>query len=372
MEARVHRLTVLGWMAGMALSWPLWFPVFGTAFPIIPYLPAFGQLPILQTICSLGIILSGAFLLLYPARKGPFFMLLSLLGGSMLLNLNAAQAWVWFYFILLSAMLIRLYGKTDKPWSGVQAVLVTVYFWGGLNKITPYFAEDNFAWFCGASSWMEPLGKMPWLAYTIAVAEAFFALGLLWRRSRRFTRIAVLLFHLFICLALSPMGLNWNLVVLPWNFTLAAIIWVLFNDQKPFVLPRQLAMLGLLAVVWIGPALNILGLFPDAFSWKLYSNTQAEATFYNAALGTPCPELGPVWRQNSFQNQEYLLLDDWSNTRLGVPMHASKRVFFAVGKHLCQCANTSDSSGLYILTVDPWNQAAEKMDFYPCAWLRRQ
>ena len=368
----ILRGCILGLWSGMAISWSLWLPIFRTSMPMVPVFEQTGALSGLQSFLSLVIILAGAFLLLKPAQKGAFFVLLGTLLLAFLLDQNTGQPWVWFYFLMLTGLLFARYDQDSASNFALPAIFVSVYFWGGVYKITPYFAEDNFPWFCGAYTWMEPLGKISALGYCIAVAEAFFAVGLLYAPTRQFTRVSVVHFHAAICLMLSPLGLNWNWVVIPWNLAMAGMVWVLFSDQTQFRLNKKPLMWALLAIAWIGPALNLVGAWPDSFSWKLYSNTQSEATFYNPAATAPCAPLGAIWDKKAFEEHQYLLLDDWSYDALKTPIHASSSVFFALGKKLCACDNVPDSAGLYILRVQPWNRAAERMDFYPCSLILKK
>ena len=372
MGIRVRWLLVLGLLAGMVLSWPLWIPFGRMGFPMVPLFAWLGQMPVFLTLISIAIGISGVFLLLFPAQKGPFLWMTALLFVGFVLDVNTAQPWVWFYCLILIAFYFSAFSNDLVPFAGLQIVLLGVYGWGGMYKITPYFAVDNLPWFFSAFSWLAPLGKLPALGYALAIGEACFVLGLCWHRTRQFTRVVVVLFHLSICLILSPLGLNWNLVVLPWNLAIAGMVWVLFDSKQPFILPKQPLFRIFIGVVCLGPALNLIGAWPDAFSWKLYSNTQAEATFYNPKGTAPCADLQAVWTKMAFNEQQYLLLDDWSNDALKAPLHSSKQVFWALGRHLCQCEGISDSAGLYLLQVSPWNRAAERMDFYPCALLKAQ
>jgi hypothetical protein len=372
MGIRVRWLLVLGLLAGMVLSWPLWIPFGRLGFPMVPLFAWIGQMPVLLTLISIAIGISGVFLLLFPAQKGPFLWMTALLIVGFVVDVNTAQPWVWFYCLILIAFYFSAFSNDPVPFAGLQIVLLGVYGWGGIYKITPYFAVDNLPWFFSAFSWLAPLGKLPALGYALAIGEACFVLGLCWHRTRQFTRVVVVLFHLSICLILSPLGLNWNLVVLPWNLAMAGMVWVLFDSKRPFILPKQPLFRIFIGVVCLGPALNLIGAWPDAFSWKLYSNTQSEATFYNPKGTVPCADLQAVWTKMAFNEQQYLLLDDWSNDALKAPLHSSKQVFWALGRHLCQCEGISDSAGLYLLQVSPWNRAAERMDFYPCALLKAQ
>lgn len=376
-DALVVRLTALGLVAGMGLSLPLWFSGLRTAMPTVPvfnFLVDTGML-------SFGVLVSGAFLGFYPNRKSPRLVLLLFLITAVLFDLNRLQAWVWFYVLLLTTVLFCQQTKSSSDQKLVfQWIIAAVYFWGGIFKITPYFAEDNFSWFCDAFAFMKPMGEHPILGYGLAAGEAVLGLGLLVPFTRSLFRYLALLFHGVIILILSPLGLNWNLVVIPWNFTMATMVWLLFADRATLIGRQHLFRLEfqfkwpqhiVLLAACLAPALNLIGFWPDALSWKMYSNTQSEATFY-APDQAPQGNVLNYWDQHAFNQGHYLLLDDWSNQELKTPLLPQRLVFMHIGRYLCNCTEKKDSAGLYILTVDPYHKVAEHMEFIPCERLLQQ
>jgi hypothetical protein len=376
-DAVVARLAALGLLAGVGLSLPLWFTALRSAMPTVPVFDVLVEPGIL----SFGVVISGAFLVLYPNRKSPRLVLLLFLIAAILFDVNRLQAWVWFYMLLLAAALFYKNEENEIEQSAVfQWIIASVYFWGGIYKITPYFAEDNFGWFCDAFAFMKPMGAHPFWGYTLAVAEAVLGIGLLVPFTRRAFRYLALLFHGSVILMLSPLGLNWNLVVIPWNLTMAIMVWLLFSDRTPPIGGRNLFRLNIqskypqyliLFAASLAPTLNFIAYWPDALSWKMYSNTQSEATFY-APAGAPKGDVSKYWDQHAFNQGHYLLLDDWSNEELKTPLLPQRLVFMRIGRYLCDCTAQKDSAGLYILTVDPHHKAAEQMDFIPCDRLLQQ
>ncbi|MEI6409469.1 MAG: hypothetical protein WCR52_08805 [Bacteroidota bacterium] len=413
-DAVVTRLVAVGLLAGVGLSLPLWFTALRSAMPTVPVFDFLAEPGIL----GLGIVLLGAFLVLYPNRKSPRLILLLFLIAAILSDVNRLQAWVWFYLLLLTAAIFYKDDEGKIKQSVVfQWIIASVYVWGGIYKITPYFAEDNFSWFCDAFAFMKPMGAHPFWGYVLAFSEAVLGIGLLVPFTRRVFRYLALLFHGSVVLMLSPLGLNWNLVVIPWNLTMATMVWLLFSSGNAISLQaifspskklRSREIVGvtrshadntpgqweymlriillrlkkrLLLQFWpqylilfaacLAPALNLLGFWPDALSWKMYSNTQSEATFY-APAGAPKGGVSKYWDQHAFNNGHDLLLDDWSNEELKTPILPQRRVFMQIGRYLCNCTEQKDSAGLYILTVDPYHKAAEQMEFIPCDRLLQQ
>lgn len=398
----VVRLIAQAMVAHIAFSWPLWYSGGGRTFPLLPVFgPAQAPTASLWDTVQLGICLLTLFVAgVFPAKKYTAWLVLAVLIWMIAQDLNRLQPWSYFYLLVLG--IVAVAGSDGRlATRGLQWLLAAVYAWGGFNKITPYFAEDNFPWFCEAFTWTQPLGAYPALGYAVALAELLLAPGLLWGKSRPVFRWLAIGFHAFIILALSPLGLDWNLVVIPWNVAMAGMVWVLFSnsgdatdstprfrvsavkrlrDLAPLLLGTarslrasaltSLATRAILALAWVFPALNILHLWDEPLSWKMYSNTQTEAGFFLDS-GSICPEVQPEWEKYAYDAGSKLLFDDWAFDNLHVPAYNSPGTHQRLAQYLCPCANNSGSSGLHRLTVQRWNRSAERWEKISCTTLIR-
>ena len=355
------------------MSWPLWNETARFWFPTLPVWGEAVAPPILGSFAHfvgpIGLVTLLALMFLFPGKKWLLGLSSIWLIGLCAFDLNRLQPWVWFY---LMVFVVVFFEKKENEISTANAfrwLLAGVYFWSGFNKLTPYFAEDNFAWFCDAFALTQSFGHYPTLGYAIALFEMSFAAGLLLKKTRPFFRWIAIGFHSVIILFL--LKLNWNWVVIPWNVAMAGMVWVVTTSkgrgdvtlsQNALNLP---AFLGL-GLAWLTPILYFFHLWPHTLSWQLYSNTQPEATFFaENGIGYTSIESEQVWGKYAFDNGTKLLLDDWASDELKVPMFASEHTFRQVEKYLC-ARFVSDSAGLYILTVHRWDKSAEKMDKIPC------
>jgi hypothetical protein len=369
------RVAVFILLGGMILSRPLWDVAARDTFPLVPiWGEAYRASGGLYAWGVALLLLSGCGAFVFPARKWIVLSLLLCLAAFCMQDVNRLQPWVWFSALLLG---VALFSRTERD--AEQAVLLLlagVYVWGGFHKTTPYFAEDNFAWFCGVFDFTAPLGRYPSAGYALAAFELLLGPGLLYRKTRRFAAVSACVFHLFIAVALSPYGLDWNAVVIPWNAGMAFLLALFFKkqtDEKTNAFPRRLldirqpAIVALFVAVWLAPALSLAGFWPDALSWNLYTNTQAEVTFYSKSIYCDS-KLETFRKENSFDGDK-MLLDDWANSELKIPLFSDTRVFRQLGRYLCRCAESPDSAGLYILRVRPWDKNAETLEKIPCARL---
>jgi uncharacterized membrane protein YphA (DoxX/SURF4 family) len=271
-------------------------------------------------------------------------------------DLNRLQPWAWFYMLVLG---IAWAGKTTAPLA-LRWLLAAVYFWGGVNKLTPYFAEENFQWFCEVFQTTAFLGQYPALGYLVAIFEIVLAVLLIVPQRKAWFGWIYVVFHGLIIISLFKA--QWNYVVIPWNAAMAALAVVLLFTPDPvrkFNTPQAV----LLFLAGVMPVANLFHYWPHQLSWQLYSNTQPEAVFYSTA---PCEKAGDIWREKSFDEGRRFLLDDWSGASLGVPMFYSDHTFGQMARYLCNCIPERDSGRLMILYVNPWDKSAERTTVISC------
>lgn len=349
------RLGVCGFFAGITLCLPLWDASLRAGFPPVP---AFDFVSFdagrAGAICLLMLlILCGIF----PRVRGILFALLLWLAAMIAMDINRLQPWVWFYILLWLVAIWSPQDDENAVNSAGRLLLAGVYAWSGLQKWQPYFAEDNFGWFCEAFSWTRALASLPALGYIAAGLEMAMGLGLLWPVIRPIAAVGLIFMHVMILLALSPLGHNWNLVVIPWNIVMIVLVYRLGVQHRDRSAPLRRSGAWLpVAFAWLFPIANFVGYWPETLSWKLYANLQPEASLVNRSGASPaaCHPSPDIWQRYGYAEGQKLLLDDWATATLGTPLFYSERTFYQLGKSWCACINTKsiDSAGLQLLSVD--------------------
>lgn len=364
------RIVAVCFLAQIGLSRLLWFSD-GRTFPAAPF---FGNttLGFPGTGFLQGGLLVAALVavLVFSSKKWVLSTLLGVLALLILLDMSRLQVWVWFYALVFGALACREKLGEETVFASLRWVLAGIYFWSGFNKIGPYYAEDVHPWFCGAFAWARFLADQKWGAWLAAAAEMSLAFGLIWSRSRPVFRWLAVVFHAYIILSLSPVGLAWNYVVIPWNVAMGATAWFVFgrqgmstNDLKIAQSPSAARLIVALACA--APALNLAGLWPENMSWKMYSGDNPEATFFFANdLKTNIPD---VVRGKIFgETEKRLILDDWTLQEMSVGTVGSERYFRRIGRTLCGCVEDPDKAGIYLLTTNRWDKSKEQMRRVHC------
>ncbi len=149
--------------------------------------------------------------------------------------------------------------------------LVSTWLWAGLHKLV------SADWYGHASYWLLNRTGLD-DAYNYHVAFAVFiglselVVGVVGCVKTRWAAIACVPMHLGIMLMLSPMGMDWNDSVLPWNATMALIGgWVLWTTADAW--PKTLFQRAV-GVVWlVFPLGFFVGWVDHGFCGVLYSDS---------------------------------------------------------------------------------------------------
>ena len=92
-----------------------------------------------------------------------------------------------------------------------RLIIVSIYFWSGVQKINPGFAHETFQWMTNPFPGSVPAA----IGFIAPLAESAIAIGLLTRTFRNAAVIAALTMHALILVSIGPLGHNHNRVVWP-------------------------------------------------------------------------------------------------------------------------------------------------------------
>lgn len=153
----------------------------------------------------------------------------------------------------------------------VRWFLVSTWLWAGLHKLV------SADWFGHASYWLlQRTGFQEaydyHTAFAVSVALSELAVGVLACVKPRWATIGCVTMHLGIMLMLSPIALDWNESVQPWNATMAVIGgWVMWTTAEAW--PQTWFQRGL-GVAWLVVPLGFfVGWVDHGFCGVLYSDS---------------------------------------------------------------------------------------------------
>jgi len=356
----VYALLVAGMLCGMMISLSLWMT--GRAFPHLPCVAVFAPFPqpfdaIFFWATALVSLLS-AFV---PDRAALTWMAI---GGCVILALQDQMRWQpWFYQYLLMLTLAAIAGSRSAPPFQLlcRIVMVSLYLWSGLHKLTPAYAHMYEATFVAPLTGVWPDWAMA-LVRTAAPAgpwlEIGMALALCFRTTRKAGVLLAVAAHLVILLLTGPAGIFQNAVVWPWNLIMAALVVLLFWNAPEFGwkslrVPRQHAAAGL-AVLLAGimPVLSIPEKWDRYLSFHLYSGSERRMLIVvDDDAAAALPEAWKHYLKKSTHNpeaQEVHFLE-WSLDELGVPPPGDQRHLLALGRK-CAAMNFAQQGRVLFYT----------------------
>ncbi len=198
-------------------TWPLWQP--RTDPPLLPVLdvPQF----------SFGIIMIATLVMVaYSPRFGVVIH-----WGVMLLSFCFDQTRTQPQVIANAVLMLAV----AEDWGPIAArwFLASLWCWAGFHKlISPDWYGDTTRHFVAALYHDPDTWQLPF-CYAVALGEM--TVGILAIIRPRLAAIPCVLLHVGICIFLSPLFLNHNASVIPWNLATAIVgYWVMMNAPDSF------------------------------------------------------------------------------------------------------------------------------------------
>jgi hypothetical protein len=144
---------------------------------------------------------------------------------------------------------IALAGR-DRPIAALNTcclIVAATYIWSGLAKLNPIFINQSFPDLVNPflGGWPAPARRFAQLmAFAAPPIEFGIGVALLtvrWRRAGLFCGIAM---HVFILIAIGPLGQRHNTVVWPWNVAMIAFRLILFDGRAVEPTPKEIVWGG--------------------------------------------------------------------------------------------------------------------------------
>jgi hypothetical protein len=342
------RLLAAAFLLCLGLSWKLWI-----SSRLYPLVPLFGLLPPLPSpfdhlaLAAVVGLLAG--IVVWP-RATPLIVAVVVMLSALFAQ-DQSRLWPSFYeFFILFLLLLSWRpdggeGESQRLLAGMRFVVAAVYFWGGVQKLTPHFFHEEFPWFIQPLTDLVPVAApcVPALAVAAAIGEVMIGVGLLTRRCRSFALGEALVMHAIIFVCIGPIRGNWNDAAWMWSLATAALAWVLFYDAPPFSfrtmfaapwrrsLPQMLAV----ALVGVAPVLNNVNRWDSAMSFNVYTGnvTTAAIVLPADAVGRLPPE---VAAHVTLQGAGALLdVNAWAREEFSGGAYPETRIFRAVFRMIC-------------------------------------
>jgi len=347
---------ILGLLAGLALSPKLWLS--SRVYPFTPVWsflkPPGAPIDYIVFFAVIALLIAAA---IVPRREFwiALFALLALLAFQ---DQSRWQPWFYQYVVMLLAIALAGSKRPEAALNTCCLIIAATYIWSGLSKLNSNFMGDTFPWlvapFIGA--WPAPA---QWFVHHLALVAALFecgaGAGLFFRRFRPAALFCAIAMHVFILIAIGPLGRHFNVVVWPWNFAMIAFLLILFLRRTEEPAPRdiiwgnafafQKIVLLLFGVI---PALSFFNLWDQYLSSALYSgNRDSGMVYMTDDVFNRLPDTIEDYVYEDGPNRNLLDINIWSYGELNVPAFPETRVYRNVAKQICGYAR--DGSGIELV-----------------------
>ena len=282
----------------------------------------------------------------------------------------------WFYqYLLLFALLLIVHSpfsskKREMIVFTVAALICSaMYFWSGVHKLNEGFINYVYPYILETFGAEIDKTKMihTLMAYGMALTELGIGLALLWKPSRKYAIIAALLMHFFILVVLGPFGRSENLIIVPWNLAMMALVLVVFykNDLislQSLCLPSRLsvniARWGIVMLVVVMPLFSHFGMWDYYLSNTLYAGKTSRLM---VVLPKEYEEKLPAsvkQHTKAVSNTPlfvYINSDVWALEELKVPVYPQTRVHYQIVNYFCDYFSQWDNRGLLFRIDSRWD-----------------
>lgn len=325
-------------------------------FPMIPY---FDMIPDIQYPFDIVLLIFLIILLtlgVFIGRQKVFILLFGMLIFFLLQDQMRWQPWVYLYILILLPFLKKDVNNVSKELINYfQIILVGMYVWSGLQKLNPNFIEFTFIDMLTRLLNIEDtatINNISKLGYSIPIAEILIGLCLAIPKFRNAGVYFALLTHIFILIYLSPLGINYNPIVYPWNIAMMIIVFLTFYEYNQRLILWQkrkikLQILNLLVIImiWILPTLNMFDKWDHYLSFSLYSGKPND--FYIAVEENELKKMAKRYdpyfvKIEGMIGGEIIDVNKWSMEELNVPIYPQTRVFKKLGKSFCNLGIADD------------------------------
>ena len=213
------------------------------------------------------IVLTGSLIaLLFTKKQGVVAVMLTSLMLLVAEDQMRLQPWVYLYFLIFLPFVFSRQSLDASALSRyLQWLFVACYLWSGVHKINPNFIDKTFQDVLGNLFRVSLPERYKFLGYVIPFVEITVAFLLVFIKTRKTGVVAAVGTHLFILLYLSPLGIDGNYVVYPWNVAMMSGVVLLFwrNEETLFVHPKRTVwrafQVGSFVLLFVLPLLNLAG-----------------------------------------------------------------------------------------------------------------
>ena len=334
---RITQFIAAFWILMKAISLKLWIKE--RNYPLVPIvdMPSFIHYTLLLVFFALA-----AWLIYKPDSRYVMIAILLTEAIDMLGDQTRLQPWhyqFWFTFLAIAGN----YPNKAKALQAIVFVTISTYFFSGLQKINSGFIDTVWSFhilkrFFNLPNYVIRHRPVQLAGYVTPLIEIGGALCLLLRKHIMKLGASLLIgMHIFLLIFLGPLGLNYNVVVWPWNVQMAIFLYLLFIKNnirfKPLVYNSYTNLV--VALFWgLMPIVGMFGNWDKFLSSGMYSG-KGKLWQYHFNDSTKIPaELKSYAFYSKTDSSARIVLTDWTIQELNVASVTEPRLLTSITRQL--------------------------------------
>ncbi|MEP6928117.1 MAG: hypothetical protein ABI834_10795 [Ginsengibacter sp.] len=355
----VTRLVCFFWLAAKVISWKVWL-----AERLFPVVPPFNSLFVHSSIHLFLFIVSLLellALLLFPQNKLLQIGVIIIEVLSCLLDQNRWQPWEYQYIFIILALVINY--KNDKSAVSIIAfIFAAVYFYSGFSKMNVVFSQSIENALTRSGIFHTSNSHLyNFLIYHIGhfsgIIEVCLSICLFFQRTRKIAAIFLILMHFLILAIFGPFGINYDIIIWPWNIGMILLLYVLFICNPAASLELQSIKKGWnkLIIVLFGvlPVLNFFGYWDFWLSHSLFSSKPPDMYICIKKTGSSkALQSFFIINKNKFlcdSNSIIINVRAWSFQELKVPAYPELRIYKNIKSQLLKRYPDMDATFIVLI-----------------------
>lgn len=336
----IIQVTSAFWFLIKLFSYKLWLS--SRFFPLSPISKSLENIPnsihlTLLTVFFVCILL----VVFFPNKKYLIKIVLLVEIISCCLDQNRWQPYE--YQFILTFIFYAIYFNNKKQFINYFCfLLLIIYFNSGLHKLNGaflYTVWENMILHRFLNIEYEQIkGFGLYIHYSglfLGIVESLAALGLLFTKTQKVAALFLIVMHIFILAMISPLGLNYNAIVWPWNILMILLLYLVFVHNKSQLIFLKNLVKGLnfipFIVVGILPFFCFVGLWDNFLSFNLYSGG---TKYLEICLKTPenlnNKEIYVIKKGKICNNNSAIQVQDWSLKELNITVYPERRVLIDI------------------------------------------
>jgi hypothetical protein len=322
------RITCFLWLITKIASYKMWIAE-GRLYPVVPPFEFLEAVPNVFHTLLFGLSLLGLTLLfIFPQKRIILISTLLVILCSCSLDVLRWQPWEYQFIFFLIIFIIN----RDNPkalYSAIVFVLASVYIYSGLHKLNGGFLHSVWESMILHKFFGMPGGairhlKLHYIGLALPLIEIATGLGLLFLKRKLVPAVILIGMHGFIIILLSGVGINYNSIVLPWNFAMVFFLYFFYLKE-----PYQFAFRdminkpnAIILLMWgIMPALSFIGYWDKMLSSSLYSGNAKHLDICIKST-KDAKQLRPYFsdsdKRNNCNGAAKISLSHWASAETGI------------------------------------------------------